>query len=529
MLAFVQEKYGLWLTDEEADYFIHFQTLTEDAQCLWVRMVNRRKNFFRLKDLQYNEIEDTEAALNLLDKKGWLNFWQANQTEYVLDLLNQCTKADLLPFDEGLKKSYSKAQIIQVLVQDEKVAQTLKQLADLQFFYPLATNDIFTKFLYFGYMHADMSQFVIRDLGNSRFEDFDESIISPRFNNRDEIDQTWTVALAYENYKLLRSLDTPFLDIYHWFYNWYNQTILQCPQAIKIQDKMILKLATHLERDKQFEYAIQLYRLTQKQPARQRLCRLYQRIGKTQSALELCQQMLDQTIVVDDYYFAEFFKKKLLGEKAVYATTARLKSAEQISVSKKWQYRPEAAAAVYYTQQGYQAEHAENWIWRSLFGLVFWPVLYDTETTAINHPFQRLPSDFNNPNFYTERKVKIDDCLKTLNNKRSFKTYLKSLIKSKFGITNFLVYWHDDLEKKINLLYNQIGKKAAKAILLQMAQQPAQFVKGFPDLWVYNDNETFFVEVKSPTDQLSFQQLFWLDFFAKQSIRAQVLKLKWEE
>jgi hypothetical protein len=44
---------------------------------------------------------------------------------------------------------------------------------------------------------------------------------------------------------------------------------------------------------------------------------------------------------------------------------------------------------------------------------------------------------------------------------------------------------------------------------------------------VWDDGEYAFVEVKSPTDTLSSQQLYWLHFFDKIGVNAKVIRVEW--
>jgi hypothetical protein len=75
---------------------------------------------------------------------------------------------------------------------------------------------------------------------------------------------------------------------------------------------------------------------------------------------------------------------------------------------------------------------------------------------------------------------------------------------------------------------DRIGHEKIAAILLTMAENVRDNSMGFPDLFVWNESAYIFYEVKSPNDQLSAQQLFWLDFFQSVGINAEVLRLNFE-
>ena len=68
MLSFVRTTYGPILTDEHDTFVLRFQSLSKDAQCLLIRMVNRRGAIFNRTLFRYAEISDVErAAEDLLE------------------------------------------------------------------------------------------------------------------------------------------------------------------------------------------------------------------------------------------------------------------------------------------------------------------------------------------------------------------------------------------------------------------------------------------------------------------------------
>jgi len=92
-----------------------------------------------------------------------------------------------------------------------------------------------------------------------------------------------------------------------------------------------------------------------------------------------------------------------------------------------------------------------------------------------------------------------------------------------------MVGWHESLLPLVEQCYQQLKANQIGSVLLEMAKDLKENTRGFPDLFVWRKNEYQFIEVKSPNDQLSAQQLYWLNFFKKQKISAQVLRVKWEE
>ena len=57
VLDFVERLYGGLLNETEWDFVRRFRTLSVDAQCLYVRISNRKGLFFRVNKLHYREID----------------------------------------------------------------------------------------------------------------------------------------------------------------------------------------------------------------------------------------------------------------------------------------------------------------------------------------------------------------------------------------------------------------------------------------------------------------------------------------
>ena len=72
MLSFVRGTYGSILADEATHhaFIARFEGLSKDAQCLLIRMINRRGAVFNRHLFKYAEISDVEAAASDLMSCG---------------------------------------------------------------------------------------------------------------------------------------------------------------------------------------------------------------------------------------------------------------------------------------------------------------------------------------------------------------------------------------------------------------------------------------------------------------------------
>ena len=102
--------------------------------------------------------------------------------------------------------------------------------------------------------------------------------------------------------------------------------------------------------------------------------------------------------------------------------------------------------------------------------------------------------------------------------------------ESKFGIANPFVIWLEEIWVVVRKAVEVINFESLKKILHEMSKNLVENLRGFPDLFMWDEenNEYCFVEVKSPTDNLSNQQLFWLQFFKEVGVNSKVLRVFWE-
>src|SRR5712671_1604360 len=70
LVTFVTDTYDSVLTEVQHAFFTRFKTLSKDAQCLLIRMINRQGRIFRLSALRYAEIGDIDRGFHELIEAG---------------------------------------------------------------------------------------------------------------------------------------------------------------------------------------------------------------------------------------------------------------------------------------------------------------------------------------------------------------------------------------------------------------------------------------------------------------------------
>jgi len=538
IIDFVLERYEGLMSEKELEYIDDFQSLSEEAQCLYLRMTTRRGFFFRENKLNYEEVPNTAETLEELAESGFVKMLSRDHVDYAAELYPILSKPELIQL---IKSQDAYESYLAKFRKEELCGWILEELSFDRLVDEITKNQIiveegkleeeeFVRFLFFGNLYGSITDFVVRDVGHRKYEQFDEKAFSSYFRSRAEIDDKLFVArTSREMSILLDHIDG--LTVYHWFVDRTSHIEELTERALRGWDRQCIKLGRQLEREKEFEKALEIYRKAEEHPSRQRQLMVLKKMGKMEEALALCEVIRDKPYNADEYYYSIDFinREEKKGKRSSNSTTSKLKESDGIEISKDWQYKVEEGALNYFLDRKWKGHFAENHLWKSLFGLVLWPVLFDGDSAAIHQPLQSLPSDLRSKNFLEKRRNAIEERLKLLDKSRTFKKEIERLFEEKKGINTTLVYWDENLLKMIFALRRKAGAEALKAVIRKMAENFRSNSKGFPDLFIYNRKDFAFLEVKSPNDSLSAQQLFWIDFLEQQNIPARVLKVAWIE
>lgn len=531
LLNFVENHYSAILLPIEKQFIATFNSLSHPAQCLYVRFINRRIKYFNIAQLNYTEIENIYCAADELITTG-LAQWLTPDSAIEFSALTQCfTKNELIEFAKNrnliIPKKSTKTEVC-TQIKNHIPLRTLVEIITVKT--PLMTplysfENQMLQFFFFGNLDTDLKQFVVRDIGYIKLQDYEPTGFSPHFLTREEAEDSFNIELGYQTFKSLQNCYEP-LQLYRWFKDWYQA---KYPSAHPKLAKLILKVAKCLEQHHFYEQALSCYRLTLQAPSMERQVRLLKKLHRTDEAITICQMILASKTTAKEAYFAKDFLQKLEAPRIRLSTTAYLDNAELIDLSKTSTLKPEQAVMEYLKQQGYQVLYTENYIWRSLFGLLFWDIVFDPKLNTINNPLQIAPSDLYTGEFFTLREKAFNNRIKLLNDKQACLKWLNAMYTAKQGIHNPMVSWHESLWFSINLYYNYISCEHLAAVLLEMARDWCDNSCGFPDLFCWDANAYQFIEVKSPTDQLSAQQLKWLVFFNDINLPAKVIRIHWTD
>lgn len=533
LVDFIRKNYGNIISDREKLFFERFGNMSTGAQCLFVRLANRKGAFFRRSKLFYREIPDIDLGIEELHRNAFLSLDHTGELHHTLYLF---TKPEILSlgkvhgWNSYYKSSYKKEDIIFSIIEQVDHSEVYEAIFDEDSIIFFEFDEVvdFLKLLFFGDHYSDMTQFVIRDVGNIKLEDLENVNFTPNFHSRREVEEYLLVAEAYQIFKELKEMVSP-LKCYEWFIE--EDLVISTPAGSrpgKIFCKLVLKLAKLLEQHSFFIEALDIYGKVCVPPARERRVRLMHRLNEKDDARKLAEEILENPFNQSEALFAsDFLRSKT--KRIRRSTTVSLKAADEITLVKNPELTVEKQALVYFREAGYEAYHTENALWRQMFGLLFWEETYDTDQSSFHHPLQRLPSDIHDQSFYEKRADAIEEKLKKIRTRKALTDKLKATFEAKNGIINQYVYWSEDLLDLALTAVQLLPLKGLKEVLRMISIQVKSNSTGFPDLFIFKNKKYHFYEIKSPTDQLSAQQLFWIDFMTKCDIRADVLKINWSE
>jgi len=533
LFKFVKEKYSSILNNNEWHFFRKYYSLPEDAQCLFIRFCNRKGVFFKVSNLKYAEIQDIPEQLEKLISAGFLSKLAINEhLEYLNELLSVLAKTEILKiFKLKHLNNCKREELIKEVLGNfspEEIILSISQEAEMIVKQNFEKEVSFIQFLFFGNRFMDMTEFVLRDLGMISYYSHSDDDLVARFQTRKEAEDKWMISDQYLIFEELKTKSSC-AEILNWYLNLYDSLGNLSEVAIGSFEKLGLNIGKYFEKNKEYTLAITVFKTIKRPPARERISRNMLKVGEIEAAKKICEDMIIEPLNIDEQYFAEHFIKSLEGKKNKKTTTVWLNNAEQITIDSSYKYNVELGALDYYFQEGFMGGFSENFSWRSLFGLWFWDIIFDPSMVAFHHPFQRRPSDLHLPDFFLKRERQLVDRLNEFTEPDDLLVYLRNVYAKNEGTANPFVVWMEEVWLLVCVLVHNVSMDKLKKVMIKIAENITENSRGLPDLLIWAENFYQLVEIKSPTDSLSHQQLFWLKYFNEIGINAKVLRVSFSE
>ena len=523
MVQFILDHHRQALHHEDLDWLKSWHGAGLACQRLFVRLLMRKGPWIRTDRLQYAEVGDVKGALVELSERRLAVLDEDAPADQLLGLLTIAEINALFPvfarrfapkrkseWLEGLLSAYTD-QILR-----ERIGATIGWVR-------VASMHVLDRFrlIYFGSTHADLSAFVLRDLGMVRYEDYALRGVTGHY----PIDPADGALLdrQLELIRIERALGS--LDQIEGLAEACRRR-LAAPDQERTVDRRRSRLLNALgqwhERRQAPDQALTCYETSHRHPARERQVRLLVRAGHALEAQVLLGDMRSNSWSVEEEIFAERFGTRGGGDPVNTDTRPLIDPQPEPRAG-----AIEARALRDLEEEGAWGVHLENVLPLMLTGLAFWDVIFAPVPGAFTHPFQSAPHDLWWDDFAKPRETLIMQTRQQLEQSPSVADVLLARYDLKAGVACDLMHWRAIDRTLLQRILAVMPTSTLLALASTVIGCPGRCRTGFPDLFVaWPDGSFAFVEVKGPTDQLQPQQRVWLRRLAAEGIPAHVLRYK---
>ncbi|EKO3959073.1 VRR-NUC domain-containing protein [Vibrio fluvialis] len=497
------------LTDEERRWLADFDRLSHGGQCLLVRLLSRRGNWFRSDRAEYKEIGDQQQALSELSALGFITLNPDADISTLAEKL--LTKAEILALFPTLPKQSRKEALLTQLSQ-----QIIAKKIELPFSVIYLNQGEMIELLlvlFFANTHQDFSQFVLDDLGLNNFERYQLSRERRFFQHREQVEVLRKLTHILSLYDLCPKPTPTELD------EWQRLLPEPCehPYIERKRQHLMNQLARDYERHQAFSPALMLYRQTQVLPTRERQARILDKQQRIEPMRDIVTEMLDAPLNYSELEVAQKLNQRVLrlqGQKVPRTIKPAHKTLHlELDLS---QQRVELAVKSHFEQLGYQVYYLENQFLNTLFGLTFWDAIFAPVEGAFINRYQHRPLDLYHDDFVLKRQSYIESAIAEIMNDGVKPLWLRW--QNKFSIANPFVFWTDCDES----LFELTEQSFPRALLIDLFKVQLSDLKlyrnGMPDLILFKDGEFEWVEVKGPGDKLQDNQWRWIEQFSRLNV-----------
>ncbi len=523
MLDFVLEHYDHVLAAEDREIARAFRSLTSGEQRLYVRLVNRKGQVFDAARLRYPELGDLRPLLAELRAEGWLEAPAPAHYDDVLRFLKRAEIQDVLhALVPGVSRSLKKGELVAFARTHVDATDFLARVATERIVVQGHCRRIrYLLYLYFGRLQDGLSQFTMRDLGLVRVND-SRGNYEPRFSEREQAEAHFAIAEVEQRVKeadpaALASLAAAASD-------WPETDFASVAKA---RDQLAYCLGQRLERGKQKEAALAVYRRAESTACNERVIRLLLSSGREAEGKAFLERCLESPRSDEELLFASDFYARKFDRKRTSTGTDRLREAEVIDIDESQSGSPERAAAAWFEARGQEAYRVENSLWRTLFGLLFWDVISDGDRGLASSPFESLPQALRDGSFAERHAADIDAVVALLAEPGALKRRLLKTGTLHYGTPNGVFRWRRQTLDALFALADHGEPDAIGRMLEHFIDDYMGSRYGYPDLMLVDGDGLRFVEIKAEGDALRRNQLLRLEQLRAAGFRADVVRVRW--
>jgi len=522
MLGFIDRHYEHALRGEHREFLDRFRELDKPAQCLYVRLVNRKGRVFARNRLRYAEIGDIDVPLAALSDGGWIG---QPGPEHFEDLLGFLTRAELIaalaPDFVGIGRSMRRADYVEFALEHAEAARFLDRLDPGRLLVQRKVHIVdYLLFLYFGRVPDGLAQFTMRDLGIVKTRSLCDGF-EPRFNELEEAEEHFYFSMRLKRLAHAQrsgALEALAAEARDWPEPVY-------PGAASLRDRLAYRLGRALERADRADGALELYAAGDCAKCRERRVRLLFAADRKDEARRVLKRMLDAPGSDEEWLFAGDYYRRKFGRKRTSSGTDALRAAQTICLDEAWSGAAERGTVAWFEARGETAFRVENTLWRTLFGLCFWDELFGS--IELHSPFERLPASLVDGSFYARHAEVIESRLASFAEPAAIKRRLLAAGTRHFGTRNGVFRWRRTTLDALFALVDNVDTARLAEPLRRLCRDYDGARHGYPDLLVIDADGARFVEIKAEGDQLRRNQLLRLEQLRSDGLRADVVRVSW--
>ncbi|KAF9561143.1 hypothetical protein CPC08DRAFT_635815 [Agrocybe pediades] len=189
----------------------------------------------------------------------------------------------------------------------------------------------------------------------------------------------------------------------------------------------------------------------------------------------------------------------------------------------------ETVALQYYEERGFTGFHCETKILTTIFGLLFWDIIFADVPGAFETPFQAAPLDIFEDTFYYARKeliLKRLDEIKADKWREILERHDDAYRPKQTGCIG--VSWDLCTKEDFLDIFECIGSQSLAMICQLFCEDYKGRSSGGPDLFVWKRKQGTckFVEVKGPGDRPQENQKYWFDSLLRSEVDVEICWVK---
>jgi hypothetical protein len=529
----VEDRYGDILSADEQLVLDCFRSLSFASRCLYVRLVSRTGPWFLEGKLNYPEIGPLTEALDELLETTMAEEALELGVEELGQLFTRAELQDAFIEHLGKRRCGSKDALLEAIetleLSTDELLETLAAVAPGRIVAPLHLEVIeLLQLLFFGNRYQSLTEFVLEDLGITRYFPYPLERVRRKFENRDALDEyLQCAALADIHYELLE-LETP-QDL---------PALARRVARFKVTHdsstnryhRLCNSLARDLERREELELALALYQRSERHPARERRARILEK-RDAEKAKSLCQEIIEQPWCEAEQEAAARILPRVLRKLGDEPASRRRDAFDQRSLELPREKGPVELLVARHLQREWREIHfVENRLMNTLFGLAFWEEIFMPLPGAFHHAYQGGPSDMFEQGFRERRATAIERRMATLRRGNLAST----LSRAYHRYHPYHCHWTDWRRvdaAMVETACQVIPRNHLLAVFERLLFDPRENRKGFPDLVALGNRpgDYCLIEVKGPGDALQEGQKGWLRYFADKDIPARVARVQWAD